>query len=183
MTTLMLKLLLAHFLGDFALQPIKWVEHKKAHTYRSKYLYGHMGVHALLLLLILQFRNLWAIAIVVFSHYVIDLLKLMLTTPKNYRWLFVVDQLLHLAVIALVVYIKTPYQIDFSLLFSKKTIALATCIVFVTFVTAVIIKMLLTTYIKEIAEDDTNDGTSLKDAGRYIGMLERVFVFGFILAD
>ena len=34
------KLLLAHILGDFVLQPSAWVRDKQQKTYRSKWLYG-----------------------------------------------------------------------------------------------------------------------------------------------
>ena len=81
MISLTLKLVLAHFLGDFVLQPTSWVADKKAHAWKSRYLYYHMGVHLLALLVLLQFRHLWAVAIIVVSHYLIDLAKLKLTTP------------------------------------------------------------------------------------------------------
>jgi hypothetical protein len=42
--------------------------------------------------------------------------------------------------------------------------------------------MLLSPYITELAKDEgQGEGTSLKNAGRYIGILERVFAFAFIL--
>ncbi|MBP8155648.1 MAG: DUF3307 domain-containing protein, partial [Leadbetterella sp.] len=34
-----LKLTLAHLLGDFMFQPDKWIENKNRKTYKSKYLY------------------------------------------------------------------------------------------------------------------------------------------------
>ena len=34
-----IKLLLAHLIGDFVLQPVKWVIHKEANKVKSKYLY------------------------------------------------------------------------------------------------------------------------------------------------
>ena len=183
MTLIALKLILAHFLGDFALQPSKWVTHKRANTFRSKYLYWHMGVHLVLLLVLLQLQYLWAVAIIIISHYLIDLGKLLLRDDRNHRWLFLVDQFLHLAVIAGVVYGITPYELNLEFLSSKSTLLLLTCIVFVTFVAAIVMKLLLAPYIKEIAEDDNGEGASLRDAGKYIGMLERLFVFGFILGN
>lgn len=183
MIPIALKFILAHFLGDFALQPSQWVAHKRLHTYRSKYLYWHMGVHLVLLLALLQLQYLWAVAIVLITHYLIDLGKLFLRNDRNHRWLFAIDQLLHLGVIAVVLYAITPYQIDLSFLNTTSTLLLSTCIVFVTFVTAILMKLLLAPYIKEITEDDQNEGSSLKDAGKYIGMLERLFVFGFILGN
>ncbi len=183
MSLIALKLILAHFLGDFALQPSHWVAHKRTNRFRSKYLYWHMGVHLVLLLLLLQLQHLWAVAVILVSHYLIDLGKLLLRNDRNHRWLFVIDQLLHLGVIALVVYFITPYPLNLGFLNSKTTLLLATCIVFVTFVAAILMKLFLTPYIKEITEDDKDEGSALKDAGKYIGMLERLFVFGFILGN
>ena len=179
---LALKLILAHFIGDFVLQPAHWVEGKLQNKWRSKYLYWHILVHLLALLLILQFQHLGAVAIIIVSHFLIDLGKLSLTNPKNYRWLFVVDQVLHILVIGAMVYWISPFEIDLSLLFGEKTLILITFLVFVTYVCGILMRMLLAPYIDEIAKDDeSTEGGSLKNAGTYIGMLERLFVFGFIL--
>ncbi|MEE1961064.1 DUF3307 domain-containing protein [Allomuricauda taeanensis] len=182
MTLLALKLILAHFIGDFVLQPAHWVEDKLQKKGKSKYLYFHIGVHLLTLLLILQFRHLGAVACIVATHLLIDLGKLYLTNPKNYRWLFVLDQVLHLLVIASTVYWVKPFPIDLSGLWEEKSLLLTTFLVFVTFVSGIIMRMLLAPYIDEIVkEDESGEGGSLKNAGTYIGMLERLFVFGFIL--
>lgn len=182
MILLALKLVLAHFIGDFVLQPALWVEDKLQKKGRSKYLYFHIGVHLLALLLILQFRYLGAVACVVATHFLIDLGKLYLTNPKNYRWLFVLDQALHLLVIAAIIYWIEPFPIDFSGLLGEKSLLLVTFLVFVTYVSGIIMRMLLAPYIDEITkEDESGEGGSLKNAGTYIGMLERLFVFGFIL--
>lgn len=179
---LALKLILAHFIGDFVLQPAHWVEGKLQNKWRSKYLYWHILVHLLALLLILQFQHIGAVAIIIVSHFLIDLGKLSLTNPKNYRWLFVVDQVLHILVIGAMVYWISPFEIDLSLLFGEKTLILITFLVFVTYVCGILMRMLLAPYIDEIAKDDeSTEGGSLKNAGTYIGMLERLFVFGFIL--
>src|SRR5690606_25056663 len=52
----------------------------------------------------------------------------------------------------------------------------------ITYVCSIIMRMLLAPYIDEIADEGGEDeGGSLKNAGTYIGMLERLFVFGFML--
>ncbi|WP_394974916.1 DUF3307 domain-containing protein [uncultured Croceitalea sp.] len=182
MILLALKLVLAHFLGDFVLQPAYWVADKLKKKARSKYLYYHIGVHLIALLLLLQFKHIGSIAIIVVSHYLIDLTKLSLTNEKNFRWLFVVDQIAHLLVLAAVVYILEPFAIDFSLLLAPEILLFVAMIAFVSYVAAILIKMLLAPYIDELVKDqDEGEGTSLKNAGRYIGMLERIFVFVFIL--
>ena len=182
MTSLALKLVLAHFIGDFVLQPTHWVEDKLEKKWKSKYLYWHIGVHLLTLLLILQFQHLGLIAVIIVTHYFIDLAKLSLTNERNYRWLFVLDQILHLLVLAVVLYWVEPFEIDFHALLNEKNLLLITFLVFVTFVSGIIMRMLLAPYIDEIIKDDeSEEGGSLKNAGKYIGMLERLFVFGFIL--
>jgi len=179
---LALKLILAHFIGDFVLQPGHWVEDKLQNKWKSKYLYGHIGIHLLILLLILQFQHLGAVAIIIVSHFLIDVGKLSFTNEKNYRWLFVVDQILHLLVIAAMIYWISPFKVDFSAVFGEKNLLLITFLVFVTYVCGILMRMLLAPYIDEIAKDDeSSEGGSLKNAGTYIGMLERLFVFGFIL--
>lgn len=184
MILLALKLVLAHFLGDFALQPAHWVADKQKKKAKSKYLYYHIGVHLAALLTLLQFKHLGSIIIIVASHYLIDLGKLRLTNKKNFRWLFVLDQILHLLVLAGVIYATTPFKIDFSLLLTPQMLLFFAMLVFVSYVAAILIKILLAPYIEEITKDEKKDKrTSLKNAGRYIGMLERIFVFVFILLN
>ncbi|MDF0709109.1 DUF3307 domain-containing protein [Flagellimonas okinawensis] len=182
MMLLALKLILAHFLGDFVLQPAHWVSDKLEKKGRSKYLYLHIGVHALALLLLMQFDYLGPILFIVVTHFLIDLGKLSLTNPKNYRWLFVVDQVLHLVALAIALYWMSPFTLDLSSIYSESTLLIITFLAFVTYVSGIIMRMLLAPYIDEIAKnDEPGEGGSLKNAGTYIGMLERLFVFGFIL--
>lgn len=184
MTLLALKLVLAHFIGDFVLQPNHWVEEKLAKKWRSKYLYWHIGVHLVTLLLLLQFQHLGIIAIIIVTHFLIDLGKLTFTNGKNYRWLFVLDQILHLSVLVAMIYWVSPFEIDFQAFPSEKNLLLLTFLVFITYVAGILMRMLLAPYIDEIAKDDASgEGGSLKNAGKYIGMLERLFVFGFILGQ
>lgn len=184
MILLTLKLLLAHFIGDFMLQPSHWVDDKLEKKWKSKYLYWHIGVHLFVLLVLLQFQHIGMVAIIIITHYLIDLGKLSFTNEKNYRWLFVLDQVLHLLVITGVIYLLTPFHLDFQYLFIEKNLLLITFLVFVTYVSGILMRMLLAPYIAEILKaDDPAEGGSLKNAGKYIGMLERLFVFGFILTD
>lgn len=188
MTLLILQLLLAHFIGDFVLQPTKWVAHKKAHKIKSKYLYYHILVHLVLLLVCTAFSYLDAIALIAISHLLIDAAKLTFTNPKNERILFTLDQLLHLVFIGIAVYIYYPFSLVIDHLTSPELLLLLLFLILVSFVSAIIIKVLLAPYIhvlfsKEEETDSENDGASLPNAGKYIGILERLFVFGFILAN
>ena len=181
MISLTLKLILAHFIGDFVLQPSHWVDDKLEKKWKSKYLYWHVGIHLIALLILLQFMNLGIVAIIIISHYLIDLGKLTFTNSKNYRWLFALDQVLHIGVILLLVYWKESFQIDLGYIFETPSLLFLTFLVFVTYVSGILMRMLLAPYFEEVIKDDDQEGGSLKNAGKFIGMLERLFVFGFIL--
>ncbi|PIA80325.1 hypothetical protein BFR04_16800 [Gaetbulibacter sp. 4G1] len=181
MLTLFIKLILAHFIGDFLLQPQKWVIHKETHKHKSKFLYWHILVHLCALILVLQidFKYWLGILIIIISHYIIDIIKLNLKSLLNNRLLFALDQLAHLIMIALVVSIYEPYDFSIDTLYNPKFLLLVTSILGVTVVSSIIMRTIISKwYLKE----DSND-ESLENAGSYIGMLERLFVFAFIITQ
>ncbi|MEP1486892.1 MAG: DUF3307 domain-containing protein [Algibacter sp.] len=181
MIALFIKLILAHFIGDFLLQPQKWVLHKETHKHKSKYLYWHILVHFLALIILLQFNtDYWlGLLIITISHYIIDVIKLHLKTKVNSRILFGLDQLAHLIIIALVVNIYESHPIDINLFFNPKFLLLITGVIGVTKVSSIIMKTIISRwYLKE-----DNNEESLENAGAYIGMLERLFVFAFIITE
>ncbi|MFD1614027.1 DUF3307 domain-containing protein [Gelatiniphilus marinus] len=181
MLALFIKLILAHFIGDFLLQPQKWVTHKEKHKHKSKYLYWHILVHLGALLLVLQANlNYWlGLLIIIISHYSIDVIKLHLKSILNNRLLFGLDQLAHLIIIALVVGIYQPYQFTINSLYHPAFLLLITSLLAVTVVSSIIMRTVISKwYLKE----DSN-GKSLKNAGEYIGILERLLVFVFIVTQ
>ncbi|MCF6182471.1 DUF3307 domain-containing protein [Lutibacter sp.] len=177
MLTLAIKFILAHLMGDFLFQPNKWVKHKKKRKYKSKYLYWHILIHTVLLLIALQFNfNYWkGIIIVIISHYITDLVKLYLNKKVDSRILFFADQILHFIVITGVIYYYYPFKIDLTSIYSIKSLLLITFILITTYVSSVIIKILISKW--KINNDSTNQ------AGKYIGILERLFIFSFILMN
>ena len=72
-----IKFILGHLIGDFILQPIKWVIHKESNKIRSKYLYLHVLLHFALYMLLLWDLSLWKLALIItIGHFIIDVLKL-----------------------------------------------------------------------------------------------------------
>jgi hypothetical protein len=70
------KLILAHILGDFFLQPKSWVEDKEKRKWASPYLYIHILIHFILILLLLWDLNYWTVAMIIAgSHLFIDGVK------------------------------------------------------------------------------------------------------------
>lgn len=181
MMLLVLKLVLAHAIGDFVLQPDHWVKDKILKKHKSKYLYYHVLIHAIALLVILQFDTTYWIGItaIVVSHYIIDLIKLHLNSKINVRRLFLMDQIAHLIVIIIVALAYTSYSVDIDVLYTKNTIALLLSLIAITSIASVIMRLIMSKWIFE--EDDASD--SLEQAGKYIGILERLFVFGFIIIN
>ena len=179
MLALFIKLILAHIIGDFLLQPTKWINHKETHKHKSKFLYWHITVHLGALILVLQadFKYWLGIAIIVATHYIIDVIKLHLKNILNERLLFALDQIAHLLIITLVVNIYIPYQFNINSLYATSSLLFVTSILCVTIVSSILMKTIIS---KWSLEEDTNE-ESLDNAGAYIGMLERLFVFAFII--
>lgn len=173
-----IKLLLAHLIGDFVLQPVKWVIHKEANKVKSKYLYFHVFIHFALYLLVLWDFNLWKIAVILtVSHLVIDLLKLYANPWFHNKSIpFFIDQLLHLGVLYICCfYAELPAH--FIMMVENMDWALLLAVVFVTFPSAVIMGKLLGPMSGQI----NTDHKSLPNAGKYIGIIERLFVLLFIV--
>lgn len=178
-----LKFLLAHILGDFVFQSDKWVKDKEDRKVKSVKLYFHIGIHALLLLLILQFnlQKCWlGFLLIIVSHYAIDILKLYLQKKKTKRAWFFIDQILHF----LIIIIATSFYDDFKLsaenLITEKLLLLLIFLLLVIFVSAIIIKLIITQWNPEKKKENDD---SLAKAGRYIGILERLFVFTFVITN
>jgi len=180
MIELAIKLILAHFAGDFLLQPNRWIEKKEDRKFKSPYLYYHIAVHAIVLLVLLKFDiNYWfGFLLIITSHYIIDLVKLNLKGKYSDKKLFIADQTAHLLFIILVLSYYEKITFNIELLYSVKSLLLITTLIFITSVSSVIIKFLILNW-----KIKTDENASLNKAGTYIGMLERLFVFGFIIIN
>ena len=175
---LFIKLFLAHLIGDFLLQPQKWVIHKEANKITSKYLYFHVALHFTVTMILLWNLDYWKLALLIaVSHYLIDLSKLYANHMFRLKSIpFFIDQILHILVLYVCAYYEnlTAHTIS---LFSQLDWALVTAIVFVTFPAAIIMGKLL----EGMSDQIELDHKSLPNAGKYIGIIERLFVLVFII--
>jgi hypothetical protein len=179
MILLLLKLVLAHLIGDFFLQPQKWVKDKEKKKLKSYWLYVHVAIHiALMFLLIWDFNYSTLILTIGLSHLIIDGLKLTLQRKKTQRLFFFIDQLLHLIIIVVLGILLYQDDFEFTLKLSANHLLLVICLSFLTIPTSIIMK---TIFSKWNISKLTRDNESLKDAGQYIGVLERLLVFTFII--
>lgn len=181
MMALLLKLILAHLIGDFFLQPQKWVKDKDKKKLKSVWLYVHVAIHiALMFLIVWDLSYSILILSIGALHLIIDGLKLILQRKKTKRLFFFIDQLLHFISIIAVAALLNGNDIEFNLTLNAHTLLLIIGIAFLTLPTSIIMK---TIFSKWNISQLTKDNESLKDAGKYIGILERLLVFIFIVAN
>jgi hypothetical protein len=100
---LLLKLVLAHMLGDFLLQPDSWINAKEKDKLSSWQLYVHVLIHFVLIMALISDITFWkwALLLTIF-HLGTDIAKLFLQTKKTKRTYFFADQFVHLFFICLV---------------------------------------------------------------------------------
>lgn len=206
MGTTFLALLLAHLLGDFVLQPGSWVRQKSLRGYKSKYFWYHLFTHGLLALLVIGQLQFWPYALLLFIlHGAIDQLKsekertfklpgVSRQPSKSIRRWFWYDQLLHLFTLLLTAFLwiaTTKAQGSFpdllkaigtqlQQLWTPQLMYLLTLVVFLTTPSAIIIRTLINGWTPHYPT--TLETDSLKNAGTYIGILERLFVFTFMIS-
>lgn len=175
-------LILAHLLGDFILQPDSWVVHKEKYKTKSIYLYIHVFIHAALTFLFLWNLELWWVVLIVgVTHYIIDAAKLIFQKQNNKKLWFFIDQALHVSVIlGIVIYLN---GINFNEFITQKSILIFTGFVFLTLPTSILIKNLLSAWSPITVDHSKIQTESLVHAGKYIGILERVLVFVFIIVN
>ena len=175
------KLVLAHLLTDFIFQPSSWVEDRNEKHFASGKLYLHGLVTAIVACLFIGWVYWLVVAIILVTHILIDGWKSF--RPKKIRY-FLIDQLLHLAVI--VVCWGITWQ-DMTVVRSlihgwngdlHNWIMLA-AFVFVTSPAGILIGQMTSQWSKRIDDADQ----SLAHAGKWIGIAERIIVLILVLQN
>lgn len=190
--SLLLGLVLVHLLGDFALQPSRWVQARYVRKARAPQLYLHAAMHGGMSFAVLGAATLThpsaaslamvaggAIAIGM-THAVIDLGKVYLS-PSRLRW-FMLDQALHLLVL-LGVWLAwlgswQPLIAFWQWLFTPPVLGIAVAYVLVSRPLSIVIALVMQRWTAEI----DNPGTLIA-AGARIGMAERAMVLTLVLLD
>lgn len=177
--TVLLKLFLAHLIGDFLLQPASWVKEKEEKKLGAWQLYIHALLHGLLILLLMWNWQFWKWALIIaLVHLIIDSLKILLQNNANRRLLFFIDQALHFISIYLIWLWLEEKSFPFLIFENTVVLFLVTSIIFLTNPVSFAVKIFISKWTPE--DDDT---ASLQSAGKYIGMLERLLVFLFIVIN
>ena len=178
----LLKLLIAHLTGDFLLQPGKWVKAKEAKKLGAWQLYVHSLLHGLLFLLLMWDINFWMWALLfAFVHLIIDSFKLLVQKNNTKRVLFFIDQLLHFVSIYAIWQWYEGKYFSFSFLKNTNLLLLITLIIFLTKPVSFAVKIFISKWTPDTVAGD--DAVSLQSAGQYIGILERLLVFVFMITN
>ena len=182
---LFLKLLLAHLIGDFILQPGKWVADKELKKHKSIRLYWHVLLHfVLVMLFVWDFSFVWMAIAICVIHGLGDFLKLRFQNNKNRRLYFFLDQLLHVAVLIAAVIVWQRIDVATWNIFTQAHLLLLTGFVFLSEPCSVIVKTFISKWTDFTqVKSDALQTVSLQNAGKIIGILERYLVFIFILTQ
>jgi hypothetical protein len=173
-------------IGDFILQGKSWVKAKERKKLKAYELYLHLLVHGGLIMLVVWDMTFlpWA-GLLVFAHFIIDGTKLILMKETTKRIWFFIDQSAHVLSIYLIYCLYSGYtEFDTSIL-TEKNFLFVTTVVFLTMPCSYIVKMFIdkwTPNTKTLTgnDDAVETNESLEDAGSYIGIFERLFVFAFV---
>lgn len=183
-------LILNHIVFDFYLQPSSWVASKNRKKIKAKSLYLHALLHGIGPILIFYFIGkvefttcLIYCAIIMVTHLFIDIIKLYL--PSNVLT-YIGDQLLHLIVIVLVVFIMGHFSVESIYNTAINLIKLKYIILLISYSlvlkpVSIVISEMLKPWAGSVRSANTN-GT-LDSAGEKIGYFERFLVLTFILSN
>jgi uncharacterized membrane protein YidH (DUF202 family) len=178
------KLVLSHLVTDFILQPKSWVEDRYKKHFSSPKLYLHGLVTALLAFVVIGWQY-WPVALVILlTHIVIDGWKSY--QQQTVGW-FLLDQFLHLFVIAACWYVAFIHWKDVKYAWEQVNAypniwLTATAFIFLTTPAGIMIGQFTRQWREKIADINT-DTESLANAGKWIGIAERVIILIFVLQN
>jgi len=171
------KVILAHLLTDFILQPSSWIISRKRKHFASPWLYVHGLVTALAVLALVGIHYWVTVLIILVTHILIDGWKSYQPEETKY---FLIDQLLHLLVILSCWYVIFLHPEDITAAWeeitTRKMIILITSFVFVTQPASILISQLTKKW-----RDQIMDSVSLGNAGKWIGIIERTIILALVL--
>lgn len=191
---LLLRILIAHFLSDFIFQPNSFVKNKEKKGLKSPYFYIHILITFIIVYLLLWNWNMWSIAVIITgTHFVLDIIKCKIKRQNG--WIFLLDQFLHIVIIIIVWLVFTKQLTQFSevvvnIIKNNKFLWILLAYVFITFPVSTLIGYMTKKWSNEIEEVNESDKgknlnkkSGLRDAGKWIGIIERVLIFTFIMID
>lgn len=183
---LLTKWICAHLLGDFLFQTKKMVQHKRRFKARSWLLYAHCLIHGLLFYFFTAEWNQWQWAVIVAgTHFFIDWWKL---ERKEKAYIFILDQVMHVVVLVVIWFTAKMDYNEFKLwltdlLNDSKLWPVLMGYFLLMWPFSMIIGLSTQRWRFEAMKGFENQRNSLADAGRWIGIFERLLVYTFIISS
>jgi hypothetical protein len=178
----LIRLMAAHLLTDFVLQPKAWVTKRREKHLAAKEFWWHIILTTIIAAWFTCFDTWWVPVIIFVTHGLIDWWK---SHREDILRYFIVDQLLHLLVIFLIWMVKFPNS------FSPQE-WLQTCMVdsnfWITAIALIILSGPTGIFIGMITKQfrdqiKNHNELSLENAGAWIGILERLIIFFLVLIN
>ena len=176
----LIKLILAHLITDFILQPVSWVNDRNTKHYASGKLYLHGLITAMLAWVLIGWKY-WIVALIILiTHTAVDCWK---SYQKKSITYFLIDQFLHLLVLVCCWYFTFIKWTDIQLVVAQLNLQLTvwkiiTGFVFVTTPAGILIGQLTKKW-----RENIDGAESLANAGKWIGIVERIIIFVFVLLN
>ncbi len=171
-SSVFLPMLAGHLVADFWMQPASWVRQKKSNGWKSGKLLVHSVIGAILpVLFTFQIELWWFVPIIFATHFLIDAVKLRF---KDSVATFLIDQMLHILVLFVLAFFVTQATIP------ERHIVFwiyAAGFVLLTNPAGIFTGMFLSVVIPG------KNKKSKHDISAWIGVLERILILIFILAD
>ncbi len=183
---LLMKWVCAHLIGDYLLQSTAMVRHKKRLKEKSWMLYAHCFLHGMLIYLFTaQWHNIWPPIAVAVSHFFIDWWKL--NKPEKTIY-FVLDQSLHMAVLVFLFIFTQTDNGAFKSWFlywwnNEKFWAIAMGYMLLLWPFSFLIGYLTQRWRNDLGQQLERTKESLAEAGKWIGMFERILIFTFVITN
>jgi Protein of unknown function (DUF3307) len=177
-----IKLLIAHILGDFAFQSSTWIDSKREKGIKSRVFYYHLVIVALLSFIAIGQFDWLAVEItlaITISHGLIDWWKIKVDKNASLNY-FLIDQFLHVVVLMIAwLFIIQGWDkvqvVAFGLWNSFPILIVLLgflfCIVPSCFIVKFVVKQLIV----------QNEASDVKRGGMLIGIFERKIIFTFVL--
>jgi len=181
--SLLFRLLIGHIVGDFIFQTRSMVQEKEAMGWRSSRLYLHAGLYSLAVYLMSSAwaQGVWLMPVLFASHALIDGWK---ATRRKRTYSFMIDQMLHLAVLVVAFFLLSTAWVAQEKFFwfwkSPRVLCVVLGYLLVLWPFGRLMQV-LTSPLRSQIEGQSSRG--LESAGLWIGCLERAFLLSFILLN
>jgi hypothetical protein len=179
-TIWLIRVICSHLVADFILQPGSWVDERRRLHFRSPRLYLHSLIAGLMALLLAGMAY-WPYAVVILvTHFFIDSWKSFRPLKPVY---FFIDQGLHVLVILGCWYAaffdpSTVFQLLDKAAVNQRTWVIATAFLFLSFPAGIAIGQMTRRF-----SEGLPGGEGLANAGKWIGILERMLILIFMIQD